>query len=268
VSARRKSGLPSPGNSPSKSSKRASQTDDIAARMSELQAAIRSKDPASYLGLPGRRSALGTIDHDEEMEMLKPISAQSPPEFASPRPIRRVPSSASALRPTPQSTLRSHAHDEAGTPTSTPGPAASFVRPGSSLSSSTYMSAHLSSDAARSMSPLPTEMPVTPAKRSSETLGLTPNSARLVRTASNVSSTSSFATAPSSVYNGANDGSRSDNTPQIGDNVKVANMEGVLEYIGPVQGKPGTYAGVRLVGKFVNEGKNDGTVQGWADLRL
>lgn len=263
VTARRKSGLPSPGSSPSKNSKRPTENDEIAVRMSELQAAIRSKDPASY-GASGRRSALGastTTNDEDEVEMLKPLAAQSPPEFASPRPIRRVPSSVSALRPTPQSTLNSlneHGRDgETGTPTSTPGPAASFVRPGSSLSSSSYMSAHAASDA-RARSPIPPEMPVTPAKRTSDTLA--PTSARLTRTASNVSSASSFRTAAYSVHHGVE--GFNDVTPQVGDRVKAAGMEGMLRYVGEVHGKPGTWAGVELIGEYIERGKNDGTVQG------
>lgn len=265
VTARRKSGLPSPGNSPSKSSKWASESDEVATRMSELQAAIRSKDPASY-GASGRRSALGasTITMDEdEVEMLQPLTAQSPPEFASPRPVRRIPSSGSALRPTPQSSLRNlNQHGgsgESGTPTSTPGPAASFVRPGSSLSSSSYMSAHAASDG-RSRSPLPQDMPVTPAKRTSDTDRLAPISARLTRTASNVSSASSFRTAASSIHQGTE--GLTDQLPQVGDRVRAAAMEGVLRYIGEVEGKPGTWAGVELMGEYAGRGKNDGSVQG------
>lgn len=263
VTARRKSGLQSPSGSPSKSSKGAAGSDEIAVRMSELQAAIRSKDPANY-GASGRRSALGastTTTDEDEVEMLQPLSAQSPPEFASPRPIRRIPSSASALRPTPQSTLRSLSENrrdgETGTPTSTPGPAASFVRPGSSLSSSSYMSAHAASDN-RARSPMPCDVPVTPAKRTSDTLA--PSSARLARTASNVSSASSFRTAFSSANRG--DEGSNEAPPQVGDRVKAAAMEGILRYVGEVNGKPGTWAGVELVGEYVGKGKNDGTVQG------
>lgn len=262
VTARRKSGLPSPGSSPTKGSKRASDNDDIAVRMSELQAAIRSKDPASY-SASGRRSALGasTTNDEDEVEMLQPLTDQSPPEFTSPRPVRRIPSSGSALRPTPQSGLRSlsqrNGNDGGGTPTSTPGPGASFVRPNSSLSSSSYMSAQAARDG-RSKSPIPTDMPVTPAKRPGDLLA--PTSAILKRTASNVSSASTFLTARSSLDNEPNEGGKS--VLRVNCRVKAAGMEGILRYIGEVAGKPGTWAGVELVDEYAGQGKNNGTVQG------
>jgi CAP-Gly domain-containing linker protein 1 len=105
---------------------------------------------------------------------------------------------------------------------------------------------------------MPHDVPVTPAKRTSDSLA--PSSARLARTASNVSSASSFRTAPSSTYRG-DDGSN-DAPPQVGDRVQAAGMEGILRYVGEVHGKPGTWAGVELVGDYVGKGKNDGTVQG------
>lgn len=265
VSARRKSGLPSPGNSPTKGSKRPAENDDIAVRMSELQAAIRSKDPASY-GVSGRRSALGasTTNDEDEVEMLQPLTAQSPPEFASPRPVRRMPSSGSALRPTPQSSLRGlnsrpGGYDGTGTPTSTPGPGASFVRPGSSLSSSSYMSAHAANEN-RARSPLPADIPVTPAKRPSDSDRLAPTSSILQRSSSNVSSTATYLTARSSSEYGRE--SSRDAGLQEGSLVKVAGMEGTLRYIGEVMGKPGTYAGVELSEAYSGQGKNNGTVQG------
>lgn len=285
ASSRRKSGIPSPGASPTKSSKGPPVNDEIAIKMAELQAAIRSKDPASYqrasiASSSGRRSALsveGAGEDDEEIEMLKPLSAQSPPEFTSPRPVRRMSStisssstSASALRRPSHSALRSHGQqqqrdDEGGTPTSTPGPAASFVRPGSSLSSSNYMSAHAGLSENHFKSPMPNQdLPQTPAKRFSDNTMLAPSSMGMARTLSTVSSSSNFSTAPSSLHLNQYEAVSAavSGPPRIGDRVKAAGMEGVLRYTGEVTGKPGIWAGIELVDEYVGKGKNNGSVQG------
>lgn len=39
-------------------------------------------------------------------------------------------------------------------------------------------------------------------------------------------------------------------------------FEGIIRYIGPVEGKVGKYAGVELDRGFIGKGKNDGTYQG------
>lgn len=51
---------------------------------------------------------------------------------------------------------------------------------------------------------------------------------------------------------------------EIGDAVRIESlaMEGVLRYLGEIEGKPGTYAGVELSGAFAGQGKNDGSVAG------
>ncbi|CAN6596269.1 hypothetical protein TRVA0_001S02520 [Trichomonascus vanleenenianus] len=49
----------------------------------------------------------------------------------------------------------------------------------------------------------------------------------------------------------------------IGDPVTLPNGEhGILRYVGKVQGKPGEYAGVELVGEFESQGKHSGTFEG------
>ncbi len=50
--------------------------------------------------------------------------------------------------------------------------------------------------------------------------------------------------------------------PKIGDPVKVIGMgmEGVLRYLGPIDGKVGEWAGVELDPGFAGQGKNDGSV--------
>lgn len=51
---------------------------------------------------------------------------------------------------------------------------------------------------------------------------------------------------------------------EIGDLVRMEGSElvGVLRHLGPVQFKPGFYAGLELTGDSVGKGKNDGSVQG------
>ena len=50
----------------------------------------------------------------------------------------------------------------------------------------------------------------------------------------------------------------------IGDNVRVESLgfEGILRYMGGIDGKAGTFAGVELTGGFAGKGKNDGSVNG------
>lgn len=45
-------------------------------------------------------------------------------------------------------------------------------------------------------------------------------------------------------------------------------FEGIIRYIGEVEGKPGEFAGVELDKGFVGKGKNDGTYQGSVDYSL
>lgn len=51
---------------------------------------------------------------------------------------------------------------------------------------------------------------------------------------------------------------------EIGDDVRIESLgfEGVLRFIGPIEGKPGEWAGVELGGGFVGKGKNDGSANG------
>ena len=51
---------------------------------------------------------------------------------------------------------------------------------------------------------------------------------------------------------------------EIGDLVRMEGSEliGVLRHLGPVEFKPGFYAGLELTGDSVGKGKNDGSVGG------
>ncbi|KAG6897401.1 hypothetical protein C0992_001907 [Termitomyces sp. T32_za158] len=51
---------------------------------------------------------------------------------------------------------------------------------------------------------------------------------------------------------------------EVGDNVRIESLgfEGTLRYVGPIEGKQGTWAGVQLSGGFAGKGKNNGTVSG------
>ena len=58
--------------------------------------------------------------------------------------------------------------------------------------------------------------------------------------------------------------SRTGRTFEIGDDVRIESLgfEGVLRFAGPIEGKPGEWAGVELGGGFAGKGKNDGSVNG------
>lgn len=67
----------------------------------------------------------------------------------------------------------------------------------------------------------------------------------------------------------SNAGARSSSSAKVrtletGDIVCIESLsvEGVLRYLGVIEGKPGTYAGVELSGAFAGRGKNDGSVAG------
>jgi hypothetical protein len=67
----------------------------------------------------------------------------------------------------------------------------------------------------------------------------------------------------------SNAGARSSSSAKVrtletGDAVRIESLavEGVLRYLGEIEGKPGTYAGVELSGAFAGRGKNDGSVAG------
>ena len=48
---------------------------------------------------------------------------------------------------------------------------------------------------------------------------------------------------------------------QVGDSVDVpGNMHGTVKFVGTVQGKKGTFAGVELSEEFASKGKNSGDV--------
>lgn len=50
----------------------------------------------------------------------------------------------------------------------------------------------------------------------------------------------------------------------VGDNVRIESLgfEGVLKYLGEIDGKSGMWAGVELSGGFAGKGKNNGSVAG------
>jgi len=67
----------------------------------------------------------------------------------------------------------------------------------------------------------------------------------------------------------SNAGARSSSSAKVrtlepGDAVRIESLavEGVLRYLGEIEGKPGTYAGVELRSAFAGRGKNDGSVAG------
>lgn len=66
---------------------------------------------------------------------------------------------------------------------------------------------------------------------------------------------------PKSTRSGVNGGSGGFS---VGDKVRVDSMgmEGTLRFVGEIEGKPGTWAGVELSGGFAGRGKNDGSVGG------
>ena len=51
---------------------------------------------------------------------------------------------------------------------------------------------------------------------------------------------------------------------EVGDNVRIESLgyEGVLKYVGEIDGKLGLWAGVELSGGFAGKGKNNGSVNG------
>lgn len=54
-------------------------------------------------------------------------------------------------------------------------------------------------------------------------------------------------------------------TFEVGDNVRIESLgfEGILRYVGDIEGKAGLWAGVELSGGFTGKGKNDGSVAGY-----
>ncbi|TBU64450.1 hypothetical protein BD310DRAFT_398484 [Dichomitus squalens] len=62
----------------------------------------------------------------------------------------------------------------------------------------------------------------------------------------------------------ARSASRTGRPFDVGDNVRIESLgfEGVLRYLGEIDGKPGMWAGVELSGGFVGKGKNNGSVAG------
>lgn len=58
--------------------------------------------------------------------------------------------------------------------------------------------------------------------------------------------------------------SRAGRNFELGDNVRIESLgyEGTLRYVGPIDGKPGLWAGVELSGGFAGKGKNNGSVSG------
>lgn len=59
-------------------------------------------------------------------------------------------------------------------------------------------------------------------------------------------------------------GAMASDTPAVGDTVDVpGNMYGTVRFIGTVQGKKGTFAGVELHPEFASRGKNNGDVDGY-----
>ncbi|KAI0663349.1 hypothetical protein C8Q70DRAFT_1042120 [Cubamyces menziesii] len=62
----------------------------------------------------------------------------------------------------------------------------------------------------------------------------------------------------------ARSASRAGRAFEVGDNVRIESLgfEGILRYVGEIDGKPGIWAGVELSGGFAGKGKNNGSVAG------
>ncbi|KAI0368331.1 hypothetical protein BV20DRAFT_469810 [Pilatotrama ljubarskyi] len=62
----------------------------------------------------------------------------------------------------------------------------------------------------------------------------------------------------------ARSSSRAGRSFEVGDNVRIESLgfEGILRYLGEIDGKPGLWAGVKLSGGFAGKGKNNGSVAG------
>ncbi|KAL0062077.1 hypothetical protein AAF712_011077 [Marasmius tenuissimus] len=58
--------------------------------------------------------------------------------------------------------------------------------------------------------------------------------------------------------------SRAGWVPEVGDAVRIESLgfEGILQFVGDIEGKQGLWAGVELSGGFAGKGKNDGSVAG------
>jgi len=58
--------------------------------------------------------------------------------------------------------------------------------------------------------------------------------------------------------------SQADRIFEVGESVRIESLgfEGILKYLGPIDGKVGHWAGVELRGGFAGKGKNDGAVNG------
>jgi dynactin complex subunit len=58
--------------------------------------------------------------------------------------------------------------------------------------------------------------------------------------------------------------SRSGRPHEVGDDVRIQSLgfEGVLRFVGEIEGKAGLWAGVELSGGFSGKGKNNGSVNG------
>lgn len=58
--------------------------------------------------------------------------------------------------------------------------------------------------------------------------------------------------------------SRAGRTFDVGNDVRIESLgfEGILRFIGEIEGKPGRWAGVELRSGFAGKGKNDGSVDG------
>lgn len=58
--------------------------------------------------------------------------------------------------------------------------------------------------------------------------------------------------------------SRAGRAFEVGDNIRIESLgfEGLLRYLGEIDGKAGLWAGVELSGGFSGMGKNDGSVGG------
>ena len=143
----------------------------------------------------------------------------------------------------------------------TPPPPRSLRRPSTTASTPNLNSAYASQ--ARSVPPVP---PLPPLPRKASFAALTQSSLASIPDVSETytydsvlsdrpsSRISMFPTTP---------GRPTADDVTVGDTVEVpGNMQGLVRFVGPVQGKKGTFAGVELHPDFAARGKNSGDVDG------
>ncbi|KAJ9476232.1 Nuclear fusion protein BIK1 [Pseudozyma hubeiensis] len=241
-----RSGLPTPSGASRRISLAAnsgpspgSDSPDTRFKKQTLAEAISKNDPAKYRLSNPSPSSISSPAGKENSD----ADDNSPLLTAG-----RLPR-ASLLSRKSHTSLRSDTPPVRATPLPQTSPSASDVSPGSTSSLARSRSPFASSIASSSRA-------VATPKRYSDVharTGFTPSA--ISRTPSHTSSTTASR---------AREHLRRGRELEIGDLVRMDGSElvGVLRHLGPVDFKPGFYAGLELTGDSVGKGKNDGSVQG------